>query len=123
MLLRTTLRRTLVKFGPTVAVMEIVAVDEEIVACALPAFALAGISIAARIVERNADLLAGRGRIGVDLEIARDVAEGLVEADDVPVAAVAEIDAVAVALPSRRTPRCAPNTAQSDWPEKNGSRS
>ena len=78
-------------------VVEVVRVDEEVVARALAALARARIGVAARVVERNADLLAGGGRVGVDLEVARDVAVGLIEADDVPVAAVAQVDAVAVA--------------------------
>ena len=79
MLLRITLRRTLVKFAPTpvAAVMEVVGVDQEVVARALAAFAGAGIGVAARVVECDADLLARRGRIGVDLEVARDVANSV----------------------------------------------
>ena len=79
-------------------VVEIVAVDEEIVARAAPALAFPGIGVALRVVERDAVLAARRGRVGIDLKVTRDIAVGLVEADDVPVAAPTDIDAVAVAL-------------------------
>ena len=50
MLLRTTLRRTLVKFGPTSLSVEIIPVHQKVVAGALTAIAFACVGVAARIM-------------------------------------------------------------------------